>query len=208
MIGLCGAHRVGKSSLAREYAKKFNIPFIETSVSAAVFSKLGLDPSVTYDFPTRLTVQEEILKHLDGLYSGHIMAFGAITDRTPLDLLGYTLAEAIGHRVPPECQARLKKYVEDCFEMTNRRFGTVILVQPGIPLVHEERKAAMNEGYIEHLNSLILGLTVDERLDTAHYYIPRQLTDMSDRVEAVNNAVHSSIRRVMRNRDAEEVSSH
>ena len=111
-------------------------------------------------------------------------------------MAAYTLADAIGDRVPDDCQQRLAKYVNDCFDVTNRRFGIVLLVQPGIELVHEEGKAAMNVGYIEHLNSLILGLTVDERLTCQHFYIPRPVVDLERRLGALENCVDRSKERI------------
>ncbi len=201
MIGLSGAHRTGKTTLAKALALKCGVKFVETSASS-VFAELGLDPAKTYDFSTRLTVQEAILDRFDKIY-GENVVHDCICDRTPLDLLGYTLAEAIGNVVTPEDQARLNKYVERCFDVANKRFSTFIIVQPGIPLIEEEGKAALNSAYIEHLNSLILGLSVDERLKATHFYLPRRLTDLQDRIAAVENAVALTLRRYMSERDSE-----
>lgn len=195
MIGLCGAHRTGKTTLARLYAEKHKIRFVETSVSA-IWHELGYDPATTYDFGTRLMIQEEILKRVDFVLSQHA-GTEFITDRTPLDMAAYTLADAIGDRVPPTMQKRLAKYVEDCYHSTNRRFGVVLLVQPGIPLVDEPGKAPINEGYIEHLNSLILGLTVDERMRSTHFYMPRSLKDIDERMTALEAAVGRAKGRVI-----------
>jgi len=191
LIGLCGAHRTGKTSLAKAYAKKHGIAFMETSVSA-IFKELGLDPAASFDFKTRLDIQEVILERLDAMYSMVAPVSFAIVDRTPIDMLGYTMAEAIGHTVGGADQARFAKYAERCFEVTNRRFSTLVLVQPGIPLIEEEGKAAINQAYIEHLNSLMLGLTVDERIKCSHFYILRALTDMDDRITALESAVRQS----------------
>lgn len=194
MIGLCGAHRTGKTSLARNFAQKQGIPFIETSVSKIWF-ELGYDPAVTYDFNTRLMVQEEILKRIDAKlaqYAGQEF----VTDRTPLDMAAYTLADAIGDRVPSTAQKRLKDYLQACFDSTNKRFGVICLIQPGIPLVDEPGKAVMNEAYIEHLNSLIFGLTVDERVTSHHFYMPRAIVDMQERIDALTSAVNRSKDRV------------
>ncbi len=182
-IALVGAHRTGKSTLARAYAQRRNVPFVETSVSA-IWRELGLDPAATYDFETRLAVQEEILKRVDAQY-GKFAGLDFITDRSPLDMAAYTLADAIGDRVPDNCQERLARYINACFDVTNRRFGMVFLIQPGIALVGEPGKAAMNAGYIEHLNSLILGLSVDERLTCHHFYIPRAVLDFESRMQAL-----------------------
>lgn len=194
MIGLCGSHRVGKTSLAKLYAEKHGIKFLETSVSS-IWRELGYDPAVTYDFETRLTVQEEILKRIDAKLGEHA-GQEFITDRTPLDMTAYLLGDAIGDRVPDKCQARVKQYVEDCFMSTNRRFGVVCLIQPGIPIKYEEGKAALNEAYIEHLNSLIFGLSVDERLMCHHYFMPRLVVDMDRRLDALASAVKRSKDRI------------
>lgn len=194
MIGLCGAHRTGKTSLARLYAQKTGIKFVETSVSA-IFRDLGYDASVTYDFDTRLTIQEEVLKRVDAIYAEHA-GTDFITDRTPIDMAAYLLADAIGDRVPPDCQVRVAQYVNNCFESTNKRFGLILLVQPGIPLVEEQGKAAMNVAYIEHLNSLMFGLTVDERLTSHNYYMPRHVLDLDRRFQALQASIERSRGRV------------
>src|SRR3569832_1283795 len=109
LIGLCGAHRTGKTSLAKAYAKKHGIAFMETSVSA-IFKELGLDPAASFDFKTRLDIQEVILERLDAMYSMVAPVSFAIVDRTPIDMLGYTKTEAIGHTVGGADQARFAKY--------------------------------------------------------------------------------------------------
>lgn len=190
MFGLCGAHRTGKTSLAKLYAERHGIKFVETSVSS-IWRELGYDPAMTYDFETRLMVQEEILKRID-LKLSEYAGTEFITDRTPLDMAAYTLADAIGDRVPDNCQKRLKDYVQACFDSTNRRFGVVCLIQPGIPIKYEEGKAALNEAYIDHLSSLIFGLCVDERLTSHHYYMPRLVTDMERRIESLAAAIKRS----------------
>ncbi len=155
---------------------------------------MGLDPALTYDFETRLTVQEEILKRADALYAT-VNTKPAITDRTPLDMLAYTMSEAVGNAVPERLQSRLDKYVRDCISVTNKRFSAIVVVQPGIQIVHAEGKAAPNVAYMEHLNSLILGYTIDERLKVPHFYIPRRTVDMEERLGALKYVMSRVIRR-------------
>ncbi len=187
MIGLCGAHRVGKSSLAKAYADAAKIPFVATSASA-VFKEHGMDPSVTYSFEERMFIQDKILDHL-GAFFAQYACEEVITDRTPLDMIAYLMADAIGEAVPDKLQQQFKNYIEKCFALANRRFTSLVLVQPGIKIVAADGKAAANEAYIEHLNTVLLGLTIDPRLKVPHYYIPRIWTDMDDRVRAVAMAV-------------------
>ena len=192
MISLLGAHRVGKTSLARVYAEKHGAVFVETSVSA-IFKELGRNPADVVDFKTRLDIQEHILERLGELYRSVPALAQVIFDRSPIDMLGYTMAEATGVKITPRDQARFRKYTADCFDLTNRHFSTLLLVQPGIPLVEAKGKAALSEAYIEHLNSLMLGLTCDGRLKIPHYFIPRQMIDMDDRIECLENALDRSL---------------
>lgn len=194
-VALCGAHRVGKSTLAREYAKKHGWKFAETSVSA-IFRELGHDPAESFDFRTRLTIQEQILIRLNKFYRD-TQGNSVITDRSPIDMLAYTMAEAIGEAVSPADQKRFKAYANSCFEVTNKWFSSILVVQPGITLVYEEGKAALNEAYIEHLNSLIIGLCNDERLNVPHFYIPRSRTDMQERIKSVDVANQRGLERAM-----------
>lgn len=194
MLGLTGAHRTGKSTLAREYAKKVGAEFLETPVSS-IFKELGYDPAKTYDFPTRMMIQEEVLQRVDALYAtaaGH----NVVTDRTPMCMLAYATAEAIGDTVPEDCQERFRRYMKSCFDVVNRRFHTLIVVQPGLPIVPAEGKAAPNLAYIEHLNALVRGFCLDERVKPSCYYVPRTTLDLAKRVDAVEFAVSQSVEKV------------
>lgn len=188
LLGLAGSHRVGKTSLAEEVSAKRKCNFLATSVSQ-VFYDLGFDPADSYDFRTRLTIQEAVLEHVDAKYAAAPVGALSICDRTPLDMLAYTLAEAYGDRVSDADQDRLERYTQKCLEVTNKRFALLLVVQPGIPLVAGSGKAVLNKAYIEQLNCLILGLTVDDRVATSVFRIPRYMTDMEERVDAVNYAV-------------------
>lgn len=199
MIGLAGAHRTGKTTLARAYAEKHGLEFVQTSASE-VFKEFGMNPATRYAFDTRLTIQEEILKRFDQQYAA-VGARPAITDRTPLDMLAYTMAEATQDHVPDELQPRFKKYVQNCIDVTNKRFGVLLVVQPGIKIVAEEGKAALNDAYIEHLNSIILGLSVDERIKSAHFYIRRSMTSLEERLAALDFATERARKRAEAERE-------
>lgn len=199
MIGLCGAHRTGKTTLARAYAERHGLEFVQTTVSQT-FKDLGLDPAAKLDFATRLTVQEEILKRSDAQYAS-VSAKPAITDRTPLDFMMYTLGDIVPGVVPEDQQKRLEKYLHDCIEVTNKRFGVLLVVQPGIKLVAEEGKAALDRAYIEHLNSIVLGLSVDERIKAHHFYIRRSMTDLEERIAALDFAVKRAAKRAEMERE-------
>lgn len=159
--------------------------FMKTGTSE-VFRECGLDPSKPMDFDKRLWIQHKILDAAEKIWDAEQSRF--ITDRTPLDMAAYTLADVQG------CTAvnitEVEEYLNRCFEVTNKFFGILVLIQPGIPLVHEKGKAALNEGYLEHLNYLILGLCNDNRVKSGFLCLPREVKSIEDRVGAILSSLN------------------
>lgn len=179
-IGLCGAHRVGKTTLAQAISDLRPIPFIRTSTSQ-VFQARGLDPAQPMPFHTRLSIQRDILSAAESVWTQASAPF--VSDRTPLDMAAYTLADVQGTtQLDP---ASLIQYLEDCIGATNRYFDTLIVVPPGIPLVQEPGKAALNLSYIEHVHTLVVGLCHDPRVAAAVHLLPRALTSLDDRTQRI-----------------------
>lgn len=192
IIGLLGAQSTGKTTLGREYAKRNKIEFVETSVKS-VWRNVGLSPLDPLPFKTRLMVQELILTHLCSVYDS--ITTDVIVDRTPLDLAAYTMAEVLSHTVAEEDQEVFARYIQRCIDLTNRKISTVILVQPGVPFVMEELRGSGNRAYIEHVSSLMMGLMVDERVKSQHFYLPRAMLDLDERSKAVEYADHQTRKR-------------
>ena len=184
-IGLCGSHRTGKTTLADLVSQRTGIPFVRTSTSD-VFREHGLDPSRPLDFTRRLWIQNKILDAAEKVWNAGRGRF--ITDRTPIDMAAYTLADIQGST--DISFSGLEEYLSRCFDATNKFFRVLVLVQPGIPLVHEEGKAALNEGYLEHLNFLMLGLCNDERVLSKFLRLPRVITAIEDRVDSILQALN------------------
>lgn len=175
-LGLCGSHRTGKTTLAREIAEQYDLEFVVTTTSE-VFVANGLKPSSPMDFEQRLWIQDKIITAAEEVWSACDGAF--ITDRTPLDMLAYTLGDIQGI-VAVEFEP-LQQYVKRCILSSNRFFASLCVVQPGIKLVPAPGKAALNEAYIEHLNTLVLGLCVDERITVPFHVLPRETTNLQKR---------------------------
>ncbi|HAM51072.1 MAG TPA: AAA family ATPase [Nitrospiraceae bacterium] len=183
-LGLCGSHRTGKTTLAEAISQRMGIPFVKTGTSE-VFRQHGLDPSNPLDFEKRLWIQHKILNAAERVWQSEEKPF--VTDRTPLDMAAYTLADIRGSTEVNF--AELEGYLSRCFDVTNKIFKLLVLVQPGIPLVYEEGKAALNESYLEHLNFLILGLCNDARIKSIFLYIDRHTTDIENRVRTILEAI-------------------
>jgi len=185
-IGICGAHRTGKSTLAEKLARTLGIPFVQTTTSQ-VFAEAGLDPSQPMDFGTRLLIQQKVLAAGEAVWSSSNQPF--VSDRTPIDMMAYTLADIQGTTVVDFSQ--LSAYLQQCFATTNRFFRHLFVVQPGIPLVHAQGKAALNPAYIEHINALVIGLCQDSRLSCTVQLLPRSAVDLSERLALIQQTISS-----------------
>jgi predicted ATPase len=190
MIGLTGAHRTGKTTLARAFSKSYSVPLLETSTSA-VFKELGFDPKADYDFKVRLFIQNRILDVAESLYRSEGGVF--ITDRTPLDMLAYTMADVQRANLDRDDVTMFMDYMNRCIDVTNHHFASLMIVQPGIALVEEDGKAPANPAYIEHINSLIMGLMADGRIKSRKHFIGRRVIGLEERVNCVKQAVESNL---------------
>lgn len=183
MIGLMGAHRVGKTTLAQAFAEQTEIELVKTSASA-VFKRLGADPKKDYSLDERLSIQHEILTAAEHDYRSAPNTF--IADRTPLDMLAYTLADVQRENITEEQGVRIMEYADRCIDVTNKYFNLLVLIQPGIEVQEEDGKAPGNPAYMEHINQLCRGLMLDERLDCKRVAMTRDMTDIDDRLETVD----------------------
>lgn len=153
-IGLCGAHRTGKSSLAKLYAKTYGINYVETTVSS-IIKDMGYNPNVQYDIVTRIKIQEEVMTKTVSLWETQKSPF--ITDRTPIDMIGYMIANATQDELTHDNDGQFQNYIDRCKEVTNKYFNTVFLIPPVIPVVHTEGKANTTKTYIGHIAYVISG---------------------------------------------------
>ncbi len=185
-VGLCGAHRTGKTTLAMELATLHGVQFVRTRVSE-IFRECGLHPAEPMDFATRLGIQFRLLEACENDWQSAGGNF--ITDRTPVDLMAYTLGDIQGETQVNETD--FERYIERCFDAANRFFDTLIIIQPGIPLAAADGKAALNKAYIEHINSLIIGLCHDERLRCRVLSLPRAQTVLPERIKTLSGWLSS-----------------
>lgn len=159
MIGLTGAHRTGKTTLARTFALEIGIPFAETS-SSAVIQSLGYSVQEELPFRERIEVQNAILDDAIekwGRYRGQ--AF--VTDRTPLDMLAYTMADIRRDTLdsgPGSLDHQYILYRNRCLQSCMETFKLLAHIPPGITPAADLSKAQITIGYIEHIYLIISGL--------------------------------------------------
>jgi hypothetical protein len=183
-VGFCGAHRTGKTTLAMEIARVTGKQFVRTRVTE-IFAEHKLHAAQDMDFETRLKIQYRILEACERDWLNATGEF--VTDRTPVDFLAYTLGDVLGKTEVN--QSEFDHYLERCFDLTNRFFGALVIIQPGIPLEVAEGKAALNKAYIEHINSLVIGLCHDQRVHNRIIVVRREVTDLDERIRLVAAAL-------------------
>lgn len=179
-IGLCGAHRTGKTTLAMELARLKGSQFVRTRVSE-IFKESGLHPAQPMDFATRLNIQFRILDACESDWQAAGKNF--ITDRTPVDLMAYTMGDIQGET--QVSYPEFDRYIERCFHTANAFFDALVIIQPGIPLTEADGKAALNKAYIEHINSLVIGLCHDDRLRCRVFCLDRSLIVLNERISSI-----------------------
>lgn len=184
---LTGAHRTGKTTLAKAFSEHSGIPFAQTTASA-VFAEMGLDAKVDYPMSIRLEIQKRILDAFEKQCRPHSRS-PFITDRTPIDFVAYTLADIQRGNISSSLNGDIERYVDDCISVSNSIFPILMVVQPGIPLVEAEGKAPASMPYIEHLNYLIMGIVNSEAVESANFYIPRNAISIEERIACIENSI-------------------
>lgn len=185
IIGLCGAHRTGKSTLATQFASHSNSAFISVSISN-MQKKYGYSSAnQNYSWETRKHIQMCLFGEFEDLLKQIPKGNTVILDRTPLDLIGYLLIH-VNENIPNSNHEFIQEYIRECIKLTNRYFNRVVLVQPGIPLVNENETSAMAHGpVIELLNSIYRGYFSADTLSIPFKVIPRDLINLQSRIDFI-----------------------
>ena len=189
MIGLLGAHRVGKSTLCQGLLQAGRGRYWEVPVSISQMQKyLGFDSSnQSYDWDTRKAIQLGLFAQFKELLWEHQHSTKIrtadvrmdISERTPLDLVGYLVINA-PENLTAEDLAWIEDYKTNCINLTNEYYSKVFLVQPGIPYVECETSA--KEDTIDKLNSVYLSMMLDSRLTVDRVVMDTEMTDLTQRI--------------------------
>jgi hypothetical protein len=155
IIGLAGTHRSGKSTLARAVSARHGIAYYDGSFGriAKTFGYNAVAAMTPYE---RVTMQFAVLER----FASELDASGprVITDRTPIDMLAYMMAEIGMHAGLDEGTSHaIVRYRERCIATTRELFGAVFLLQPLPTYVAEDGKPSGDPAYQMHIQTLIEG---------------------------------------------------
>lgn len=200
MIGLLGSHRVGKTTLCKALVNGNRGAFSEVPISISELQRgMGYDSAnQTYDWETRKNIQNKLLiafsnilrdsMYLTGVLRAQRMSI-AVSERTPLDLVGYLLLNAPEY-VSEEDAVWIKNYINNCIELTNEYYNKVFLVQPGIGYVPDAKSPGQES--MDKLNAIYLSLLMDSKLEVERVIIPEDVTDLEERICIVMGDVYES----------------
>lgn len=180
-IGFTGAHRTGKTTLARAVARCYQLPLLSLRVSGIVADH-GFDMAVDNRLDTGVIMQAAQLT--DMIEAIEANPAGFVSDRTPLDAAAYFMADATAGAGSEMSRETAVQYVERCMALTAKHFDVVILVPPAITFEPLDGKPPMNEAYQEHLHLLIRGMLFDDEIAIPTGQIMRTNTDRFDRIRS------------------------
>ena len=185
MIGLLGAHRTGKSTLCQALLSAGRGSFWEKEISISKMQKdMGYDSSnQSYDWETRKSIQSGLLdaffKKLHEETITRAVVANWITERTPLDLIGYLVMNAPENPTAEDLEW-IDNYIANCIALTNVNYSKVFLLQHGIEYV--ECATSAKEDSMDILNAIYLKTLLDPRLTVDRVIVPQEMTDLTERV--------------------------
>lgn len=200
MFALSGAHRTGKTSLAKALSERLGIPYLDCNVTPEL-EAAGYDQVAALSLEMRLACQEKRLElHMAKIESA---PRPCITDRSPLDLAAYTIAEFNMHS-DPGLAAQAQSYVQRCINLTMIHHDTIIAVRPLPFFTVEEGKPPPNVGFQWHIQHLVEGFMVVASKIVQPVFL--DITEFDARVAGASNVIAQRLQAMSEWREA--VTSH
>ena len=132
---------------------------------------------------SRIEMQERCL----ALHIAKIRALPrpCVTDRTPLDFIGYAMADVSMHAgLPVDVSRRVWVYVENCLEVTREHYGAIALLTPLPSYEAAEGKPPECLAYQAHIQLLIEGALFRLRKSNVSFGQVRSF-DLEERVTQI-----------------------
>lgn len=154
IYGISGAHRSGKTTLAKAVAERTGITYLDASVSK-IMKENGFNAVGNMDLGKRLEAQKILLDvHREMLES---QSGPVITDRTPVDFAAYMLCEVNMHS-DPELGDIVHDYMVECLNLVCTHYDGLLVARPLPYYQVEEGKPSENKAYQWNLNMTIEGI--------------------------------------------------
>lgn len=198
-FGIAGSHRSGKTTLARAVSLELGIEYLDANVSS-VITGLGFTPKQELPFKERLMVQNAILDSMAFKYA--MMGDKPfITDRTPLDVLGYTFAEIRRETLDDDLRMAFQQHVMKAVDICVTHLWGVLIVAPLYGAPESETSAQACPIYMQHVYAsvremasmmapLLAGSTLVGQTDAlSHEERVSQFKELIEVAQKLNNAL-------------------
>jgi hypothetical protein len=184
LFGFAGAHRSGKTTLAKAVAETLGIHFHPFGISEKA-KLMGYNSVSDLPIEERIKLQEALLDmHLDEVDD---LPRPCITDRTPLDMIGYMMAEVTMHNTTEAMGDRIHKYMEQCLKATKTNFDMVIVTRP-LPIFELDPKSPPPNLAYQWQHQLIVEGSAAQISDTVEVHTLIS-TDFKSRMSATCDTV-------------------
>lgn len=187
IYGISGASGVGKTTVGDLIADSLDITFLKTSVTEGA-KRHGYNAVGDLSLNDRIDLQEKLLA--DHIKLIELTKRPAILDRTPIDFIGYMLAEIYmnSHNVlTPEQIHRVSAYVLRCIKVAKRLYDVIFHLAPLPFYEHSETRPAENSAYQKHCDLIMRGVLSENYDGITHVIL--NTTDLDER----HNAIHEII---------------
>lgn len=187
-IGITGAHKSGKTTLAKAVAKKWGIPFVETSLSD-VLRAYGVTPNEELPFARRLEVQQGMIGHLINVLTDAGDDF--ISDRTFMDIAAMTLS-FMPHGVSSLESETVRMIVDQCYRAQESFFDKTIIVTNSFepPVTEDEaEKGAYCWAWNFQISAIVKGLALNPMNRCNTSFLPETASSLPRRMEHMERMV-------------------
>lgn len=200
VIGLMGAHRTGKSTLHDVLTQDINNQRVHqfSSIPVSISSwQREIDyrsSNQSYAWEKRKLIQTRLFHRFEqtlaynrtvirpAVVNPNTKSHVQISERTPLDLIGYLLLNAPDEPTQEDLEW-IDSYKAKCIGLTNAFYEKIFLLQPGIPYVECDTSA--KEDSMDKLNAFYLHTLLDPRLIIDRHIIDSNMTNLNDRVTEI-----------------------
>ncbi|GAL23004.1 hypothetical protein JCM19235_1305 [Vibrio maritimus] len=189
-IGFAGAHRTGKTTLAKKVAQELKLAY-EAGSATPVFEQMGVNPTDDLSMNMRFHIQMGILDQFKALSAdGEKLEF--VTDRTPLDYIAYTVSE-LNTREYRELgdmgKASIRAYIRECLDQLHN-LDVVFIVPPAIDIIYDSSKALCDRVIIDNIHALIMEYA-DQSEHPQIYVLDRSMVDLEDRAHYAKGVIQT-----------------
>jgi len=188
-FGITGAHKSGKTTLATAVAKRWDMKYIDANLSS-VLRAFGVSPNEEVPFAKRLEVQQNMVSHLINLL--HEADENFITDRTFLDIAGYTLSY-MPHTVSDIESETVKMIIDQCYRAQAAFYDRTVILgnsfEVPIGLESSSEKANFNWAWTFQLQVIIKGLVLTSANKTPVTFIPDTHSSIASRIDKMETII-------------------